>query len=77
MADILDYCSELAEIRFKSGQIMLPEGERLGKLLVLIEGQVEVIRERTQVTHVDEPGSIFGLVGRIFGFGAQISTLSN
>ena len=60
MADILDYCSELAEIRFKSGQIMLPEGERLGKLLVLIEGQVEVIRERTQVTHVDEPGSIFG-----------------
>ena len=60
MADILDYCSELAEIRFKSGQTMLPEGERLGKLLVLIEGQVEVIRERTQVTHVDEPGSIFG-----------------
>jgi len=60
MADILDYCSDLNEIRFKSGQIVLPEGERLGKLLVLIEGQVEVIRERTQVTHVDEPGSIFG-----------------
>lgn len=60
MADILDYCSDLEEVRFKSGQVMLPEGERLGKLLVLIEGQVEVIRERTQVTHVDEPGSIFG-----------------
>jgi len=60
MADILDYCSDLEEVRFKSGQNMLPEGERLGKLLVLIEGQVEVIRERTQVTHVDEPGSIFG-----------------
>lgn len=60
MADILDYCADLGEVRFKSGQVMLPEGERLGKLLVLIEGQVEVIRERTQVTHVDEPGSIFG-----------------
>ncbi|NMA96973.1 MAG: cyclic nucleotide-binding domain-containing protein [Phyllobacteriaceae bacterium] len=60
MADILDYCSGLEEVRFKSGQNMLPEGERLGKLLILIEGQVEVIRERTQVTHVDEPGSIFG-----------------
>lgn len=60
MADILDYCSDLNEVRFKSGQNMLPEGERLGKLLVLIEGQVEVIRERTQVTLVDEPGSIFG-----------------
>ena len=60
MADILDYCADLNELRFKSGQVMLPEGERLGRLYVLVEGQVEVIRERTQVTHVDEPGSIFG-----------------
>jgi CRP/FNR family cyclic AMP-dependent transcriptional regulator len=60
MADILEYCADLKEVRFKSGQDMLPEGERLGKLLVLIEGQVEIIRERTQVTLVDEPGSVFG-----------------
>ena len=60
MADILEYCADLKEVRFKSGQDMLPEGDRLGKLLVLIEGQVEIIRERTQVTLVDEPGSVFG-----------------
>ena len=60
MADILDYCQGLELITFKPGQLMLPEGERLGRLYVLVEGQVEVIRERTQVTHVDEPGSIFG-----------------
>ncbi len=60
MSDILDYCKSLSKVSFKSGKVMLPEGERLGKLLVLVEGQVEVIRERTQVTHVDEPGSIFG-----------------
>lgn len=60
MADILDYCRGLDRVRFKAGQVMLPEGERLGKLLVLVEGDVEVIRERTRVSHVDEPGSIFG-----------------
>lgn len=60
MADILDYCQGLEQVTFKPGQLMLPEGERLGRLYVLVEGQVEVIRERTQVTHVDEPGSIFG-----------------
>jgi CRP/FNR family transcriptional regulator, cyclic AMP receptor protein len=60
MADILDYCKDLEKVRYKSGKVLLPEGERLGKLLVLVEGQVEVIRERTQVTHVDEPGSVFG-----------------
>jgi CRP/FNR family cyclic AMP-dependent transcriptional regulator len=60
MADILEYCQGLKQVSFKAGAVMLPEGERMGKLLVLVEGQVEVIRERTQVTHVDEPGSIFG-----------------
>ena len=60
MADILDYCQGLRQVSFKPGTVMLPEGERLGRLYVLLEGQVEVIRERTQVTHVDEPGSIFG-----------------
>lgn len=60
MTDILDYCQGLKQVAFKPGQLMLPEGERLGRLYVLVEGQVEVIRERTQVTHVDEPGSIFG-----------------
>ena len=60
MAEILDYCDGLAKISFKPGQVMLPENERLGRLYVLVTGQVEVIRERTAVTLVDEPGSIFG-----------------
>ena len=60
MTDILEYCKGLKQVTFKAGAIMLPEGERMGKLLVLIDGQVEVVRERTQVTHIDEPGSIFG-----------------
>lgn len=60
MADILEYCQGLKQVSFKPGAVMLPEGERFGRLYVLVEGQVEVIRERTQVTHVDEPGSIFG-----------------
>ena len=60
MADILDYCQGLAKTSFKPGAVMLSEGERLGRLYVLLEGQVEVVRGRTQVTHVDEPGSIFG-----------------
>jgi CRP/FNR family transcriptional regulator, cyclic AMP receptor protein len=29
-------------------------------LFVLIAGQVEILRERTRVTHVDEPGSVLG-----------------
>ena len=54
MADILDYCDGLAKISFKPGQVILPENERLGRLYALVTGQVEVIRERTAVTLVDE-----------------------
>lgn len=60
MADILEYCAGLKVASFKAGAVVLTEGERLGKIYILKEGQVEVIREKTQVTHIDEPGSIFG-----------------
>lgn len=60
MTDILESCEGLQEVRFKSGEVMLPEGERLERLYILIDGQVEIIREKTQVTHADEPGSVFG-----------------
>ena len=60
MADILDFCEGQTVVHFEPGETMIPEGARLGKLFVLIEGQIEVIRKDTQVSHVDEPGSIFG-----------------
>jgi len=60
MSDILDYCDGQRVAHFDSGETIIPEGARLGKLFILIEGQIEVIRKDTQVTHVDEPGSVFG-----------------
>lgn len=60
MSDILDYCSGREAVTFKPGQIMIKEGGNEGKLFVLIDGQVEVLRKDTQVSYIDEPGSIFG-----------------
>lgn len=60
MADILDYCEGREARSFKPGSILIEEGGRDGKLFVLIEGQVEVLRKETQVSYIDEPGSIFG-----------------
>ncbi|MDB5560655.1 MAG: cyclic nucleotide-binding protein [Hyphomicrobiales bacterium] len=60
MVDILDYFKGQKIVTFAPGDVLLPEGGRLGQLFVLVDGEVDVIREETQVTHVDEPGSIFG-----------------
>jgi len=60
MEDVLSLFEGQPVVTFKAGTVLIPEGGDLGKLFVLIEGQLEVIRKDTQVTHVDEPGSIFG-----------------
>jgi CRP/FNR family cyclic AMP-dependent transcriptional regulator len=60
MADILDYCEGREAKAFKPGDVLIKEGGQDGRLYVLIEGQVEVLRKDTQVSYIDEPGSIFG-----------------
>jgi CRP/FNR family cyclic AMP-dependent transcriptional regulator len=60
MPDILDYVKEHKTQVFKPGDVLIHEGLTLGKLFVLKDGQVEVVRRDSQVTHVDEPGSVFG-----------------
>jgi len=60
MDDVLALLEGMPIVTFKSGEALLGEGARDSKLYVLIEGEVEVIRRDTQVSHVDEPGSIFG-----------------
>ena len=60
MPDILEYCKGRKAETFMSGAVMLTEGGEDHKLFVLIEGQVEVLRKGTQVSYIDEPGSLFG-----------------
>lgn len=60
MMDILDFFKGQKTVTYQPGDTIIPEGGHLGRLFVLIEGEIDVIREDTQVTHVDEPGSIFG-----------------
>ncbi len=60
MQSLLDYCRELAQIDVASGDVLLREGERSGKLYVLAEGTLEVFRGEVEIAHVAEPGAVFG-----------------
>lgn len=60
MASILDICAGVPRRQFDSGTILLSEGETSGRLFVLAEGSVEVLRGDTQVAVIDEAGSVFG-----------------
>ncbi len=78
MPDILEYCKGRKAQTFKSGAILIEEGAEDHKLLVLIEGQVEVLRKGTQVSYVDEPGSLFGEMSVLLDmpYSASVKALS-
>jgi CRP/FNR family cyclic AMP-dependent transcriptional regulator len=79
MSDILDYCAGMKTQDFTPGDVLIHEGLTLGKLFVLVEGQVEVVRRDMQVTHVDEPGSVFGEMSVLLDqpYSATVKALSD
>jgi len=47
-------------VTFQAGESVLTAGLRTGRLLILKEGAVEVLKEGVQVAAVTEPGAVFG-----------------
>ena len=60
MASILDHCVGVTCPTKAAGSLLLTEGETSGRLFILAEGTVEVLRGDTQVALVSEPGAVFG-----------------
>ena len=79
MPDILEYCKDRKVETFKSGATLIRQGGDDRKLFVLVEGQVEVLRADTQVSYVDEPGSLFGEMSVLLDmpYSANVRALSD
>lgn len=60
MREILNYCGDIPVERFDAGKTLLEEGQWSGRLFVLEDGAVEILRGDTQVAVVSDPGSMFG-----------------
>ena len=60
MASILDKCAGVPRKDFAPGTVLLSEGETSGRLYILAEGSVEVLRGDTQVAVIGDAGSVFG-----------------
>lgn len=67
MPTILSYCGGQKRQAFAASEVLLEEGRTSGRLYVLCEGTLEVVRGETQVTVVTEPGSVFGEMSILLG----------
>src|ERR1700730_12666784 len=65
MREILDYCTEGNQRKVPAGAVVLQEGTKTGRLFVLIEGRLEVIRGDAVVAVLAEPGAVTGGVSRL------------
>jgi len=60
MQQILACCRDLHERHFAPGEVLLAEGQRSGRLYILIEGTVEVLKAGFGISVVGDPGAMFG-----------------
>jgi CRP-like cAMP-binding protein len=60
MRAVLEHCAGGRETSFPVGTQLICEGETTGRLYVLVDGQLDVIKDGTVVASVAEPGAIIG-----------------
>ena len=65
--DLTQLVSEAPEIEFAPGEFLIQENEPLHKLYVLIEGEVEVSKDGTEICKISRRGSTFGEMSALLG----------
>ena len=67
MKSVLERSDAGRKTMVPAGTVLMTEGTTSGRLYVLAEGSLEVVREETQVSVISEPGSIFGEMSVLLG----------
>jgi CRP/FNR family cyclic AMP-dependent transcriptional regulator len=52
---------------FAAGEVALQQDEPCNKVLVLLEGEVEVLRDEQRLARAREPGAVFGEMAMLLG----------
>jgi CRP/FNR family cyclic AMP-dependent transcriptional regulator len=50
----------LPVVTYQPGEMVIVDGSRTGRLLILKSGSVAIVKENTEIARVAEPGAVFG-----------------
>jgi CRP/FNR family cyclic AMP-dependent transcriptional regulator len=73
MAPLFDVATVLEKLSYlpletrQPGELLLAEGSSTGRLYLLKDGLVEVVRDGVQIAVIDTPGAVFGDVAVLLG----------
>jgi CRP/FNR family transcriptional regulator, cyclic AMP receptor protein len=57
-----DTLASLPVLTYDVGETVIADGSRTGKLLILKTGAVVIVKDRSEIAKVAEPGAVFGEV---------------
>ena len=52
--------ADLPLVTYQPGEIVIVDGSKTGRLLILKKGNVAIVKEDTEIAKVAEPGAVFG-----------------
>ena len=67
MSPLLDFVATHHSRQFAAGGIVIEQGERTGELLILVSGEVEILRDGVRVAKAGEAGVAFGEMSALLG----------
>ena len=71
MSPFLDHINGQPTREFETGEVVIEEGVWSGELLVMISGEVEILRGGVRLAKAVEPGVIFGELSMLLGGAAR------
>ncbi len=67
MSPMLDYVAGHDQRQFAAGGTIIEQGDAMAEVLVLISGEVEILRDGVRVAKASEPGVVFGEMSALLG----------
>lgn len=67
MSGILELIKNHRVRQFAAGEIVLDQGHHTGMMLVLIDGDVEILRDDICIATASQPGAVFGEMSALLG----------
>ncbi len=67
MSGLLEFVKNHPTRQFNAGEVVLTQGHQTGLMLVLINGEVEVLRDEVCVATAAQPGVVFGEMAALLG----------
>ncbi len=76
LSRLLELCENSPEIEFEPGKLIIEQDRPLGHLFILVEGEVEIVKDGTKICRISKGGSAFGEMSALLGVHPTASVLA-